>query len=579
MMEAARRPVPAVVIALGVAACAAAAITMTIALSSEERGSAAIHGSLMAWITLTYVFAGLVAWTRRPASRFGPLMIVAGFASFASSLSSSTAAALFTIGLVFDLLPAVLFLHIFLAFPSGRLGRGIEQGLVLAGYAVALGGQLFAMVLGGFGPDNLLAVGSDPEAAHNVQRVALALLSAMLLAGVAILAQRRRGSAQPLRRRLAVLIDCFAGGLVMLALLFLCGALGLIEGQFVFEATRRVTLFVLGLAPLAFLAGLLQARLARSAVGDLLLELRAQPSAHELRTALARALRDPSLTLLFWLSDGSWADVDGQPAALPEGGGRAITLIDRAETHVAALVHDPWLTDERELLDAVAAAAAIALENTRLQVELRARLDDLKASRLRIIEAGQSERQRMERNLHDGAQQRLVALSLELGILEARFAGDPEARAQIDQVKRELAGSLEDLRELARGLHPALLTGHGLAAALEGLVARAPVHVGLNVQLETRLPEQHEVAAYYLVSESLTNVAKYAHATHVEVAVSRTAGRLVIEVSDDGCGGADTAGGSGLRGLADRVEALDGRLRVVSPAGGGTRVRAEIPCA
>ena len=576
-MEAARRPAPALVIALGVAACAAAAITLALARTNVDPDAALVHGLLMAWITLNYVFAGLVAWTRRPASRFGPLMIVGGFTAFCSSLALASAPVPYTFGLVFDLPLAVVFLHIFLAFPSGRLD-GVERGLVLAGYAVAVVAQLLALFLGGFGPDNLLELVSNPEAARDVQRVALALLSAMLLAGVAILALRRRRSALPLRRRLAWLIDCFAGGLVMLALLFLCGALGLIEGQFVFEATRRVTLFVLGLAPLAFLAGILQARLARSAVGDLLLELRSQPSARELRAALARALRDPSLTLLFWLSDGSWADVDGQPAILPEGGGRTITLIDRDGTHVAALVHDPWLNDERELLDAVAAAAGIALENTRLQVELRTRLDELNASRRRILEAGQSERQRMERNLHDGAQQRLVALSMELGILEARFAGDPEARAQIDQVKRELAGSLEDLRELARGLHPAMLSGHGLAAALEGLVARAPVPVGLHVQLESRLPEQHEVAAYYLVSESLTNVAKYAHATTVRVDVSRAAGRLVIEVSDDGCGGADTAGGSGLRGLADRVEALDGRLRVVSPAGGGTRVRAEIPC-
>ncbi len=579
-MEPARRPAPALLIALGFAACTAAAITMTIALTSEERGTAAVHGSLMAWITLTYVFAGLVAWTRRPASRFGPLMIVAGFVSFCASLSSSTAAVPFTIGLACDLVPAILFLHVFLAFPDGRLQRGLERDLVLAGYAVALGGQGAAMLLGGFGPDNLLAIGSDPDAATTVQRVALACLSAILLGGVAILAFRRRRAGPPLRRWLSVLIDCFAGGLVLLAVLFLCGALGLIEGQLAFETTRRVTLFVLGLAPLAFLAGILQARLARSAVGDLLVELRARPSVRDLRAALARALRDPSLSVLFWLSDGSWADADGQPAVLPsETAARATTLIDRDGEHVAALVHDPWLNDERELLDAVAAAAAIALENSRLQVELLARLDELKASRRRILEASQSERRRMERNLHDGAQQRLVALSLEVGILEARFGGDREARAQIDQVKRELAGSLEDLRELARGLHPATLTGHGLAAALEGLAARAPVPVGLHVQLESRLPEQHEVAAYYLVSESLTNVAKYASASNVQVDVSRAAGRLVVEVSDDGCGGADTADGSGLRGLADRVEALDGRLRVVSPAGGGTRVRAEIPCA
>jgi signal transduction histidine kinase len=356
---------------------------------------------------------------------------------------------------------------------------------------------------------------------------------------------------------------------------------GLVTGQVAFETIRRVMLFVIGLAPLAFLIGLLHARLARSAVGDLFVELRANPAPADLRYALARALRDPSLTLVYWLPElESWADLDGRPVRLDAAdAGRATTLIDRHGAHVAALVHDPSLDDEPELLQAVVAAAAIAIENARLQVELRARLEELKASRLRIIEAGQSERRRMERNLHDGAQQRLVSLSIELGLLEARFAADPEARRQIDQVKRELGHSLEELRELARGLHPAMLTGHGLAAALEGLVARAPLPVGLRVHLDGRLPEQHEVAAYYLVSESLTNVAKYAHASAASVDVARADGRLVVEVSDDGRGGASTDAGSGLRGLADRVEALDGRLRIFSPDGGGTRVRAEIPCA
>jgi signal transduction histidine kinase len=221
----------------------------------------------------------------------------------------------------------------------------------------------------------------------------------------------------------------------------------------------------------------------------------------------------------------------------------------------------------------------MALENARLHVELRAHLDELKASRRRIIEAAQSERRRMERNLHDGAQQRLVSLSLELGLLELRFAEDPEARRQVEQVKQELGQSLEELRELARGLHPAVLTGHGLGPALESLVARSPLPVGLHVRLDTRLPEEHEEAAYYLVSESLTNVARYADASAVSVDVARTDGRLIVEIADDGCGGANTTGGSGLRGLADRVEALDGRLRVYSPEGGGTRVRADIPCA
>jgi len=261
------------------------------------------------------------------------------------------------------------------------------------------------------------------------------------------------------------------------------------------------------------------------------------------------------------------------------GRGRATTLIERKGEHVAALLHDPSLQDEPELLAAVTAAAGIAVENGRLQADLRARLEELRGSRARVIDAGQKERQRLERNLHDGAQQRLIALSLELSLLEQRLEGDPEATTRLDQARREIALSLEELRDVARGIHPAVLSGHGLQVALESIAARAAVPVRLTVELDKRLQERLEVVAYYVVSESLTNIAKHACATRATVDVGRKGGQMIVEVVDDGIGGADTERGSGLRGLADRVEALGGRLRVWTPRGGGTRVQAEIPCA
>ena len=185
----------------------------------------------------------------------------------------------------------------------------------------------------------------------------------------------------------------------------------------------------------------------------------------------------------------------------------------------------------------------------------------------------------MERNLHDGAQQRLVALSLELSLLEEQLEGDPDTSARLSLARREVAASLGELREVAHGIHPAVVSGHGLEVALEQLVARAAVPIRLTVEVDERLPEQLEVAAYYLVSESLANLGKYAQASSARVEVSRSDEQLLVEVVDDGIGGADTERGSGLRGLADRVEALGGRLRVWSPVGGGTRVKAEIPCA
>ena len=231
------------------------------------------------------------------------------------------------------------------------------------------------------------------------------------------------------------------------------------------------------------------------------------------------------------------------------------------------------------LVQEVLAAARIAIENERLEAEVRAQLEDLRASRARIVETADAERRRLERDLHDGAQQRLVALSLQLVALERQLADHPGAVKELEEARRELDLSLRELRELARGIHPAIVTDRGLSVALDALVSRATVPVELEVELDARPPEAVEVAVYYVVSESLTNIAKHARASSAHVAVAREEGRLVVEVRDDGIGGAASESGSGLRGLTDRVEALGGRLRVWSPNGGGTRLRAEIPFA
>ena len=573
-------PRPPVLWAIALASLAAAACTVLLALTSDHIREPGIHAALQVWPMLGYVLAGVVAWWRRPESRLGPLMVVAGAVWFLTGLSSANVALPFTVGIAFDLLPAVLFLHVFLSFPSGRLEGWFARGLVAAGYVTAFAAQLVGMALDGFGPDNLLALISEPDAAFWLLRVQLVILSGLCLAGVGVLAVRRRDAGRPLRRSLALVVDSFALALVMIALLFLTAVFGWGDGAIQFETMRRATFFVLGLAPLVFLVGLLHARLARSAVGDLVVELRADPAPADLRDALARALRDPSLTLAYWLPDfRSYANLDGRPVQVPAQDGRATTVIDREGEHVAVLLHDRALEDEPELLAGVGAAASIALENARLQAELAARLEEVKGSRARVLEAGQRERQRLERDLHDGAQQRLIALSLELSMLEKRLSDDPDARARLDEAQGEITRSLDELRSVARGIHPAVLTGHGLAVALEQVAALAPVPVRLRVEIDGRLPEQVEIAAYYVVTESLANVAKHARAATASVEVGRTREGLLVEIVDDGIGGADSERGSGLRGLADRVEALGGRLRVWTPQGGGTRVEAEIPCA
>jgi signal transduction histidine kinase len=574
LTRAERRRVWSLVPIAAVLAVAAAGASLGFALAAGSPDPARVF--LMEWVAVPYVTAGVIAWWRRPASRLGPLMVAGGLASAFSGWQLAESAGAYTFGAAFDIVPAALFIHVCLAFPDGRLRSKFEGALVAVAYASAVGLQLVKLALGGVDPANLVDVWRQPDLVAMVEDVQLLALTVCCVLALAVLMRRRRRLGRPRRRAIAFVIDSFAVALVMIAALFVIAAFdwpGFLEVQ-------RVTLFVVGLSPLAFLLGLLDARLARSAVGELLVALRTEPAPPELRDALAHTLRDPSLTLAYWLPDfKSYVDVNGRPVKLPDDGRRTATLIDRNGEHVAALVHDPALDDEHQLLEAVGAAAGMSLENARLQAELRARVDELRGSRARVIDAGQKERQLLERDLHDGAQQRLIALSLRLSLLKKSLPDEPEVRHELDAARSEIALSLEELRDVARGIHPAVLSGHGLAVAVESLSAHTPLPVRLEMCVEDRLPERVEVAAYYVISESLANVAKHAHASEARVSLERRDDYLVVEIVDDGDGGADTERGSGLRGLADRVEALGGRLRVWTPLGGGTRVQAEIPCA
>jgi signal transduction histidine kinase len=294
-----------------------------------------------------------------------------------------------------------------------------------------------------------------------------------------------------------------------------------------------------------------------------------------LRDLLARTLGDPSLQVAFWLPDRqAWVDADGSTVSLPEG---RTTVLEHAGEPLAAVAYDPALLEDRRLLDAVLAAARLSLENSRLQADLRARLLEVRESRARIVAAGDAERQRIERNLHDGAQQTL--LGLRLAVRMARDSGDAAALdARLEEIDAELQGAVDELRTLARGVHPAVLSEEGLEPALEALARRSTIPTCVTCRYSDRLPAPVETAAYYVASEALANAHKHAEATQATIELSVTDGHAVIEVSDDGRGGADPHG-SGLRGLRDRVEALDGTLDVDTSADGGTRVRASIPTA
>lgn len=565
-----RRPYIFWAFAVGGAAVAVYSLVLRLRSDADD-----VQVALLEWISVPYIAAGLIAWWRRPGSRIGVLMVVSGTAISLAGLSFANSQHLYTIGALFDIVPAAIFLYVYLAFPDGRLRSGLERVLIVAAFVCAVGLQVVKLGLGTEGRDNLIRITANPELADRVEHAQLLSIGMMCLVAIGVLGARRRSAGRPLRRPIAFLVDSFVIGLLLICAMFVAAVLH----EPAFQPIQRATFVVIGFSPVVFMLALLSARLARSAVGDLVMDLRGDLAPRELRDAIARALRDPNLTLAYWLPHfESYADLDGQPHEVPSPDGRSTTLIERDGVPVAALIHDLVLDDEQELLDSVGAAAGIALENARLQAELAARLEEVKGSRVRVIEAGQVERKRLERDLHDGAQQRLIALSLDLSMLEKGLGDNPAAVAQLEDAQREITRSLDELRNVAQGLHPAVLTAHGLAVALEQVVARAPVPVGLTVGVE-RLPEQVEVAAYYVVTESLANIGKHAHATAASVNIIRTGEDLVVEVVDNGIGGADTEGGSGIRGLADRVEALGGRLRVWTPHGGGTRVRAEIPCA
>ena len=529
-----------------------------------------------------FIGTGLFAWLRRPENRFGALMVALGFAYCLSGLIVSTDAWPFIAGLTLIALPYAILFHILLAFPSGRLATRGVRALALASYAVATLGWWACMLIqdtGGLGlPPNPLLVADEPGLFSALARIRLGVVVVLItLLGIVL---ARRWAAAPRSQRRALSAVYLSGGLV-LALYAVWAILGVLDvAPELQEDLERARVIALATVPFAFLGGLLRSRVAGAvAVTGLVARLGGDPRPGALRDALAAALGDRSLALAFWLPErGHWVDAAGAPFTPPApGSGRASTPVERDGRPVALLVHDA--DEDAELVAAVGGAAALALENARLDAELRANVVELRASRARIVESADAARRRIERDLHDGAQQQLVAVALAMRTARRRVERDPDAAgALLDDAADDLDAAIRALRDLARGIHPAVLSDRGLASALDALAQRAPLPVEIDGCPSGRLPEPVEAAAYFVVAEAITNVVRYAQASHARVAVSRADGQLAVEVEDDGVGGADPGQGSGLRGLSDRVAALDGRLEVRSDAGHGTTVRATIPC-
>ncbi|MCA1841509.1 MAG: sensor histidine kinase, partial [Actinobacteria bacterium] len=306
------------------------------------------------------------------------------------------------------------------------------------------------------------------------------------------------------------------------------------------------------------------------------------PEPGRLRGALAKTLRDPSVEIGYWSRDqNGYVDTDGRSIDhLAQSPDRSHTTIEHDGQPLAIIVHDSSLSEEREVLEAAIAAARLALVNERLQAEVRAQLQEVQASRARIIEATDAERRRLERDLHDGAQQRLVSLNLALRMLQ-RKASSPDPRGlpeDLGQAAEELRQAINELRDLAQGIHPPTLTEKGLAVALDSLAERAPFPVEIVSVPEGRFSPVVEATMYFAVTEALTNSAKHAHATHAQVTITRADGALRGVITDDGVGGADMSRGTGLLGLLDRVSGAAGELRLTSPKGAGTRMEVNLPC-
>ena len=519
----------------------------------------------------SFVACGLVAWRRRPDNHSGLLMTATGFALFASPLLAQVGSPLAkTLALVLPDLWVVFFVPLVLTLlTGGRLRTVLDRVLVAA---VLLEVFVLAPAWLMFAPEdgNLLLIVDDPELAGTLDTLQRVLFVAIPIGTALVLGARWLAATTPGRR---ALLPGVAGAacLLLFALMLVVQLIGGEKPQVILWIATCSLITV----PVAFLAGLLRSRLARAGVADLFRDLRSIGPV-ELQTALARVLGDPELLLAFPHRDGL-VDASGRPVTVPDDAGRAVTPVDREGERVAVLIYDRSLEDDPELVEAIGVAAGVALENRQLHAEVTARLAELQASRERIVTAADAERRRIERNLHDGAQQRLVTLALQLSLIQREIRRDPaEAELLVSSASTELAESLAELRELARGIHPASLE-HGLDVALDALAQRAALPTSVVVDDGPRLPQPVEFAAYFVASEALANVAKHARASAAAIRLRRNGSDVEITITDDGVGGADPGRGTGLQGLTDRVEALGGRLDVGTSAEGGTVVTATLP--
>jgi signal transduction histidine kinase len=503
-----------------------------------------------------FLLAGVVAWRQRPRSRLGPLLVAEGLLwtlhQFPLPVPREVAA------LTAGAWPALL-AHLVMAFPTGRLGGWVPRLVVGLAY----------LCVGVMGLREL----TGRAASEAIGEAGTVLL---VLVGVAVItlqvARLRRSSVTRRRSLMPVLAAA-----VVATSLFVVWKPAMVAGRPVPMLALSVQIAFAAI-PLAFLGSLLRRRIDRGGVAGLVVRLIKEPYPATLQKALAEMLHDPALRVGYWVPEtGAYFDVEGRPVRT--GTGQMVTEIDR-DGPLAVLAHDPALLEDPGLIEAACAAASLALENERLTAELRARLRQLAESRAKVLRAAEMERRRLERDLHDGVQQRLLSIPLTLSLAEAALgSGAGRAGPLIGEAKDTAFAVLDEVRALAQGIHPPILTERGLMGAVYELAAVAPVPVAVSSDGAGDLPVEVETTAYYVVAEALSNLAKHAAADQAAVRIGRAHGRLSVEIQDNGRGGADPDRGSGLRGLAGRVETSGGSLSVHSPPGQGTRIEVMLPCA
>lgn len=535
--------------------------------------------------------AGFYVWRRR-GKRCGLLLAAAGVAWFFPEWDNPGvgAAVAFTFGLVtYALAPAVV-AHAVMAYPPGRLSSQVERLAVMVAYAdaaVVLGlipALFFSPLEQGCSlcPPNLLLAEGQPGLFESLNRWGIRLGLVWTIAVAALWVWRLARPGALLRRAAAPVL---VGGTAYLLLVWSDfahslprGLLGTDQFEYRLWLGQAAALCAIGLG-VAW--SWLLARRARSAMAALVVELGESPPPGGLREALARSLGDPALEVAYPLAGPErLVDATGTVVDPAKREGRAVTPLARQGQTVALLFHRPGLLDDPAIVDEVIAATRLAVDNERLQAEVLAQLEELRVSRARIVATGDAERRRLERDLHDGAQQRLVGLSLALRLARAQpgAGADPDLRALLDRADERLRAAIGELRELAHGIYPAVLADDGLAAAVEALAEHTSIPIAIiHLPLE-RLPGPVEAAAYFLIAETAGYMATLAASTGVTVDVRHDGNRLVVEVTEDAAGKPEPELEAGFTDLADRVGALNGQFRIEHVASGGLTIRAEMPC-